>query len=310
MQFLITAIVAVNLLVGVAALCPSVCSCITSSNGVHVDCSSRGLSSIPRHLPTNTVVLLLHDNKITSIESDTFNNFRNLIRLDLDNNEISVIEDNNFNNLPNLKYLYLHTNRITSIKSDMFNKLSKLVDLFLNQNRITSIKSDMFNNLMNLRKLFLHQNRITSIKSDTFKNLNLYVLYLHENRITSIKSDAFNNLRNLKQLWLMSNPISVVEENAFNMLPNLEELKFHMYCASCDNIPFWRWLRRQSTFTTYIYCNDFHGKKLSNLFLTNFNDDCTANDGNGSVWCSRHGDWTCLIYMFFMISLQYIMSNI
>jgi hypothetical protein len=57
MQVLITAIVAVILLVGVAASCPSVCSCTSDSNGVHVNCSSRGLRSIPRNLPTNTNVL-------------------------------------------------------------------------------------------------------------------------------------------------------------------------------------------------------------------------------------------------------------
>ena len=236
MQFLITAIVAVVLLVGMSSSCLSGCSCISYLNGLHVTCSSRGLHSIPGNLPTNTFVLYLQQNRITSIKSNTFNNFLKLVQLHLDDNEISVIEDNNFNNLPKLE-----------------------------------------------------------------------ILYLHNNKITSIKSDTFSNLTNLKTLYLQNNPISVVEENAFYNLPNLE-LKFHMYCTSCDNIPFWRWLRRQLTFTTYIYCNDFHGVRLSKI--RNFNDSCTANDGNGSVWCSRHGDWTCLVYMFFMISLQYIMSNI
>jgi hypothetical protein len=59
MQFLITAIVTVILLVGVASSCPSVCSCTSNSNGatlkgVHVNCSSRGLDSIPTDLPSYT----------------------------------------------------------------------------------------------------------------------------------------------------------------------------------------------------------------------------------------------------------------
>ena len=284
MQFLITAIVAVVLLVGMSSSCLSGCSCISYLNGLHVTCSSRGLHSIPGNLPTNTFVLYLQQNRITSIKSNTFNNFLKLVQLHLDDNEISVIEDNNFNNLPNLEYLYLH------------------------ENRITSIKSDTFNNLLHLERLDLDHNYISVIEDNNFNNLpKLEILYLHNNKITSIKSDTFSNLTNLKTLYLQNNPISVVEENAFYNLPNLE-LKFHMYCTSCDNIPFWRWLRRQLTFTTYIYCNDFHGVRLSKI--RNFNDSCTANDGNGSVWCSRHGDWTCLVYMFFMISLQYIMSNI
>jgi len=57
MQFLITAIVAVILLVGVASSCPSVCGCTNTSAGVHVDCSSGGLDSIPTDLPHNTFKL-------------------------------------------------------------------------------------------------------------------------------------------------------------------------------------------------------------------------------------------------------------
>jgi hypothetical protein len=54
MQILITAIVAIILLVGVVSSCPSVCSCTSNSNGVNVDCFSSGLDSIPTDLPNNT----------------------------------------------------------------------------------------------------------------------------------------------------------------------------------------------------------------------------------------------------------------
>ena len=54
MQCLITAIVAVILLVGVASSCPSICGCTNTSNGVHVKCYSKGLDSIPTDIPNNT----------------------------------------------------------------------------------------------------------------------------------------------------------------------------------------------------------------------------------------------------------------
>ena len=54
MQFLITAIVAVILLVDVASSCPSVCGCTDTLDGVNVDCSSSGMDSIPTDLPNNT----------------------------------------------------------------------------------------------------------------------------------------------------------------------------------------------------------------------------------------------------------------
>ena len=57
MQFLIIVIVAVILLVGVVSSCTAVCGCTDTSDGDHVNCSSRGLDSIPTDLPNNTYEL-------------------------------------------------------------------------------------------------------------------------------------------------------------------------------------------------------------------------------------------------------------
>ena len=57
MEFLITVIIAVVLLVGVVSSCPSVCNCTDEYNGVNVYCESRGLESIPTDLPNNTLIL-------------------------------------------------------------------------------------------------------------------------------------------------------------------------------------------------------------------------------------------------------------
>jgi len=57
MEFLITAIVAVILLVGVVSSCPSVCSCADTPDGHEVYCNNRGLDSIPTDLPNNTYLL-------------------------------------------------------------------------------------------------------------------------------------------------------------------------------------------------------------------------------------------------------------
>ena len=57
MEFLITAIVAVILLVGVVSSCPSVCRCTDNSDGVDVNCVRKGLDSIPTDLPNNTSML-------------------------------------------------------------------------------------------------------------------------------------------------------------------------------------------------------------------------------------------------------------
>ena len=57
MQFLITAIVVVILRVDVVLSCPSVCSCIGTSDGVSAYCNNKGLDSIPTDLPDNTYKL-------------------------------------------------------------------------------------------------------------------------------------------------------------------------------------------------------------------------------------------------------------
>ena len=57
MQCLITAIIAVILLVGVVSSCPGVCSCTDTSDGVNVDCFRRGLDIIPTDLSNNTYKL-------------------------------------------------------------------------------------------------------------------------------------------------------------------------------------------------------------------------------------------------------------
>ena len=57
MEFLITTIVAVILLVGVVSSCPSGCKCTTYPIGDVVNCSSNELDSIPTNLSINTAVL-------------------------------------------------------------------------------------------------------------------------------------------------------------------------------------------------------------------------------------------------------------
>ena len=163
MQFLLTAIVAVILLVGVESSCPSVCNC-TSNNiidgfilkGDHVNCSSKGLDSIPTDLPNNTNYLWLQNNNISVIEDNAFNNISMLFTLDLHHNDISVIEETTFNHLPYLIGLNLSENSISVIEDTTFNHLPSLRLLWLNNNEISVIKDNTFNNLVNLQNLWLN----------------------------------------------------------------------------------------------------------------------------------------------------------
>ena len=62
MQFLITEIVGVYLLVGVVSSCPSGCNCYNVTEGLVVSCDS-----IPTDIPNNTYTLQVYDYKNTML---------------------------------------------------------------------------------------------------------------------------------------------------------------------------------------------------------------------------------------------------
>ena len=155
----------------------------------------------------------------------------------------------------------------------------------------------------------LSYNDIPVIDNNTFSNLpNLQKLYLRNNKIISIKSDTFNNLMNLKELSLKNNNISFVSEKAFVNLPKLTSLAFDMYCGGCDNIPFWRWLRKQTTIS--VTCNDYDGKSLSNLQLSNFTGcfPSTKSDDNYTavyIWIGASIVAALIVVIIVLVTLRY-----
>jgi hypothetical protein len=67
MQFLITEIVGVYLLVGVVSSCPSVCDCYNVTEGLVVSCIGKDLGGIPTDIPNNTYKLQVYDYKNTML---------------------------------------------------------------------------------------------------------------------------------------------------------------------------------------------------------------------------------------------------
>ncbi|XP_036355968.1 leucine-rich repeat-containing protein 4-like isoform X3 [Octopus sinensis] len=105
----------------------SICSCDHSQT--NIDCSSRGLTSIPQPIPPNVEYLNLAENDIQAINEKTFQNLSSLETLSLSSNDIKELKPDTFRNLSSLTSLYLSHNDIQAINEKTFQNLSSLKTL-------------------------------------------------------------------------------------------------------------------------------------------------------------------------------------
>ncbi|XP_078658326.1 uncharacterized protein LOC144903784 [Branchiostoma floridae x Branchiostoma belcheri] len=221
------------------------CRCSSST----CDCQSRGLTSVPQDLPTNTTELLLQSNQITTLSQSNFSRYGSLEILELGSNRISTINDQTFyplsnlsslnlafNRIPiltpgtftglgNLEILNLRRNDITDIPAGTFNPTPQLITLELRNNRLGFLRAGMFAGLGNLQEASLYFNEITDIQAGTFTPTpQLRTLKLQINRLTALRADMFTGLRNLQQLWLGNNDIGDIQAGTFNPTPQLRNL--------------------------------------------------------------------------------------
>ncbi|XP_062613231.1 slit homolog 1 protein-like isoform X3 [Saccostrea cucullata] len=168
-MILFSAILSCYLYTCVTDACPAECTC----TGTNVDCSSKGLTSVPTGIPAETRNITLASNQISRIENDSFKGLTALQYLFLENNQLSRIADKTFILLPNLKTLFLSSNQITRIEKETFAGLSNVQSLYLDSNRITAIDEESFtsNGMFYIQYLNLNNNDLTNIDNKTFVGL-------------------------------------------------------------------------------------------------------------------------------------------
>uniref|UniRef100_A0A8K9VEX9 Leucine rich repeats and transmembrane domains 2 n=1 Tax=Oncorhynchus mykiss TaxID=8022 RepID=A0A8K9VEX9_ONCMY len=161
-------------LVDLTTACPPTCFC----NATDVDCSGRGLLSMPAltHLPVSARTLLLPNNHLSSLGPGSF-------RLDLSNNYLD--------NLP----------------PALFKDLGNLSDLTLHNNSLRALDRDLFQGLVGLRKLDVSLNGLSDIPLGLLDELQgLTWLSVAGNRLHALERAAFEPLANLQSLQLGANP--------------------------------------------------------------------------------------------------------
>eukprot|EP00079_Xenopus_tropicalis_P009192 XP_002933000.1 PREDICTED: adhesion G protein-coupled receptor A2 [Xenopus tropicalis] len=118
-----------------------------------VVCTNEELSEVPDPalLPNKTVTLILSNNKISTIQSNSFYGLNILEKLDLKNNLISRLEPGAFLGLSELKRLDLSNNRIGCVTATAFQGLSSLNRLSLSGNIFSTLNPGVFDEVPSLK---------------------------------------------------------------------------------------------------------------------------------------------------------------
>uniref|UniRef100_A0A8C0QQ81 Leucine rich repeats and immunoglobulin like domains 1 n=1 Tax=Chelonoidis abingdonii TaxID=106734 RepID=A0A8C0QQ81_CHEAB len=266
--------------------CASSCAC----TGELLDCSHRGLTELPRDLPTWPVYVNLSYNKLTEIDPSAFAELPNLremhhnrIRrieasqlkpyvaletLDLSSNDITEIRSSCFPRGLPIKELNLGSNRISTLEPGAFDSLSQsLLTLRLSKNRITLLPVKAFG-LPRLTQLELNRNRIRLIEGLTFQGLDsLDILKLQRNNISKLTDGAFWGLAKMQVLHLEYNSLTQVNTGSLYGLSSLHQLHLSNNLISYINPESWK------------FCQKLHELILSYNNLTRLDEGSLADLG-------------------------------
>ncbi|KAM9350658.1 leucine-rich repeat neuronal protein 1 [Symphorus nematophorus] len=221
---------------GGAVLCPLQCVCetrpwYTPQSVYHqartVDCNELHLQRVPANVSSDTQVLLLQSNNISSISTE-LQSLTNLTELDLSQNHFTQVSSMGLSSLGRLVTLYLEENLIEELEDFSLRNLSSLEELYINHNRISSIGPKAFAGLTNLLRLHLNSNRLVAIDSRWFESLpSLEILMIGENPILGLEEKNFLPLSRLHSLVLAGMGLASVPAAAFLGLDYLESLSFY-----------------------------------------------------------------------------------
>ncbi|XP_040921715.1 leucine-rich repeat neuronal protein 1 [Toxotes jaculatrix] len=221
---------------GGAVLCPLQCVCetrpwYTPQSVYHqartVDCNELHLQRVPANISSDTQVLLLQSNNISSITTE-LQSLTNLTELDLSQNHFTQVSSMGLSSLGRLVTLYLEENHIEELEDFSLRNLSSLEELYINHNHISSIGPQAFTGLTNLLRLHLNSNRLVAIDSRWFESLpSLEILMIGENPILGLEEKNFLPLSRLHSLVLAGMGLASVPSAAFLGLDYLESLSFY-----------------------------------------------------------------------------------
>ncbi|XP_062547020.1 uncharacterized protein LOC134212826 isoform X2 [Armigeres subalbatus] len=197
-----------------SGMCPSMCTCSMIDKLKRADCSHEQLINAYTDVPTGVEILDLSINKISSIEKDDFQEYKQLIKLFLSENSIETISMNAFANLKKLLVLDLSHNRLEKLHEDLFETNENLIELNLSHNNFMAIQNQPF-----------------------LKSPSIMTLDLSECKIPQIYENSFVYLPKLTMMDLSGNVMITLPKEAFAPLKRLRIVELYENRWQCDNLP-------------------------------------------------------------------------
>jgi hypothetical protein len=199
------------------APCPPDCSC----DYENTNCSRMSLTAIPGNVDSNTTVINMSFNNITTLSNKDFVNLTQLEIILLDNNDISGLEPYVFHQTKKLICLNLSNNKIYVINSSLFKSLKQLRHLYLQNNIIHHIQPRLFEHNPHLVLLDISGNFIHNFEPNTFQN-NLMLAWVNVsgNPLTlPLETTLFNNNFNILDIEFCDSTNSYI--SAFQKVPSV-----------------------------------------------------------------------------------------
>lgn len=151
--------------------CPDECRCEDKAGVTTGDSEGWGLYSLPPGIPKEVGTLILKNNSLDHLPSDSFVNFTQLQTLHLQRNWLVTLPVGLFSSQFQLTVLYLYGNRITSLPDHIFTPVPKLERLHLSGNQLAHFSDAVFAPLVKLKTLLLSGNRLQALSPNSFQNL-------------------------------------------------------------------------------------------------------------------------------------------
>ncbi|XP_008491780.2 platelet glycoprotein Ib alpha chain [Calypte anna] len=179
---------------------------------LEVNCTGQGLSSVPLDLPTDTGILLLSANRLTSLSTASFLSLTQLQDLDLSDNGMADLQTGA--RLPSLKELLLSHNVLGSLPT--LRGLPQLTRLSVAHNNLATLAPGAFRAVSGLQDLDLRGNRLRRLPQDVFAGLReLKDLDLSDNLLEELPRELLQDLQKLETLWLSGNLLQTLPTDFF-----------------------------------------------------------------------------------------------